>query len=187
MVRNKNVKPRTNQQSSASHPMGNQYGRGRNNGNNYRGGSSQMAGGRNYYEQNSTQYTNQSQQFYHHHQQGPSQNSSYRSNNNNNNRQPPSSGSRQRLNSNRSNNSRQYSDTNEPRTKGISESSNDINNNSVSSGILFYLFFSIYYSLFIESRPRLQLLPRSQKPASSDVIQTTDVSKRNANIFGCGK
>jgi hypothetical protein len=40
----------------------------------------------------------------------------------------------------------------------------------------------------IENRPRLQLLPRSQKLSSStDDSQPTETSARNSNIFGCGK
>ena len=45
----------------------------------------------------------------------------------------------------------------------------------------------------LENRPRLQLLPRSQKLSSStDDNQTPDpttttTTARNANIFGCGK
>ncbi|CAF4866149.1 unnamed protein product, partial [Rotaria socialis] len=180
VVRNKNPKTRMNQQT-ASRPMNNQYGRGRNNVNDRRGGPPQMTGGRNYYEQNPAQYMNQhQQQSYRHQQQGPSQShmgSSYRTNNNNtnydnNNRNPPSSESRQRLNSNRSNTSRTQNDNSERTKTGTSESSNDINNNSASS----------------ENRPRLQLLPRSQKASSStDEAPTSEPAGRNSNIFGCGK
>ncbi|CAF5118384.1 unnamed protein product, partial [Rotaria magnacalcarata] len=175
VVRNKNPKTRMNQQTS-SRPMNNQYGRGRSNVNDRRGGPPQTTGGRNYYEQNPAQYMNQhQQQSYRHQQQGPSQShmsSSYRANNNNNNRNPPSSESRQRLNSNRSNTSRTQNDNIERTKTGTSESSNDINNNSVSS----------------ENRPRLQLLPRSQKISSStDEAPTSEPAGRNSNIFGCGK
>lgn len=67
--------------------------------------------------------------------------------------------SRQRLNSNRSNTSRSYHD--EDTSKPVST----------------------------ENRPRLQLLPRSQKLSSStDDNQTPDATTaRNSNIFGCGK
>jgi hypothetical protein len=39
----------------------------------------------------------------------------------------------------------------------------------------------------IENRPRLQLLPRSQKLSSStDDNQPVESPSRNSNIFGCG-
>ncbi|CAF2824462.1 unnamed protein product [Rotaria sp. Silwood2] len=169
---------RTNQQSSSSsHSMGNQSTRNRNSGNHYRGGTSHMVGGRNYSEQLPTQYLNHPQQFYYQQQTPPQlhMGSSYRmnnNNNNNNNRHQPSSGSRQRLNSNRSNSSRNYNDNNGRIKKETSESSNDIDNNSVPA----------------ENRPRLHLLPRSQKLSSStDDNQTTEPSTRNSSIFGSGK
>jgi len=55
--------------------------------------------------------------------------------------------------------------------KGNNDDLNDINNNSVST----------------ENRPRLQLLPRSQKPSSTDNNQTPESGTRNASIFGSGK
>ncbi len=40
----------------------------------------------------------------------------------------------------------------------------------------------------LENRPRLQLLPRSQKLSSStDNNQPVESSTRNSSIFGCGK
>jgi len=140
--------------------MGNQSMRGRNNGN-YMTGS-----GRNYYDQTlPSSYSNQSQQYYHHNSQIPplplNMGLSYH-----NNRQQLSSGSRQRLNSNRSNNSRNGKNL----TSTTSNSSYDIN------------------PTLAENRPRLQLLPRSQKPSSStEDKQPIGSSTRNSSIFGSGK
>jgi RNA recognition motif-containing protein len=174
VVRNKNPKSRTNQQPSSAHSMGNQPGRGRN----YRGGVSQMSGsggGRGYYEQISPQYLNQSQQFYHHQQAPPPLHMglSYHNNNHNRHQQPAEGGgSRQRLNSNRSNNGRNYNDNNGRSKKGNNDHIDEIPDNSVPA----------------ENRPRLQLLPRSQKLSSStDDNQTPEPVTRNASIFGCGK
>lgn len=142
IVRNKNPKSRPNQQQpSSARSMGNQSGRGRN----HRGGGpSQMSGGGNrpYYEQMPTQYANRSQPFYHH-QQGPPplhMGLSYHQNQNQN-RHPQSSsgGSRQRLNSNRSNNGRNYHENNErPKQEHV----NDLPENSAPSGILSRCLFT---------------------------------------------
>ncbi|CAF1018818.1 unnamed protein product [Adineta steineri] len=172
VVRNKNPKPRTNQQSSSRPMSGNQSVRGRNNGNYHRGGGApQMSGGRGYYNQFSPQYSNQAQQFYHHQQAPPPplhMGLSYHVNNNNNN----TNTNRQRLNSNRSNNSRSYPDNSGRIRKGNSETLPDVDNSSVAA----------------ENRPRLQLLPRSQKLSSStDDNPTPEPGARNSNIFGVGK
>ncbi|CAF0876301.1 unnamed protein product [Adineta ricciae] len=173
VVRNKNVKSHPNQHFSSGSMGGNQSGRGRNNGNFHRGNVSQMSGGRGFYDQFSSQYSDQSQQFYHYQHGHPSSlhtGMSYHMNNNNNNNH---SHNRQRVNSNRSNrNNRNYSDNDRRLTKGLSESSTDHDSTSVSA----------------ENRPRLQLLPRSQKLSSStDDNQTSEPVSRSANIFGSGK
>ena len=111
--------------------MGNQTGRGRG----HRGGGpSQMStGGRPYYEQTPSQYINRSPPYYQH-QQGPQplhMGLSYHQNNNQNRHQPPSGGSRQRLNSNRSNNGRNYQENNE---RPKSDHGNDLPENPVPAG-----------------------------------------------------
>ncbi|UJR21382.1 hypothetical protein I4U23_024474 [Adineta vaga] len=176
VVRNKNVKSRPNQHSSSRPMSGTQSVRGRNNGNNYnRGGVTQMSGGRGFYDQFSPQYSNQSQQFYHHQQGYPPPlhiGLSYHMNNNSHHRQPQQQPPRQRVNSNRSNTNRNYLDEDERARKGENENSNSLDNNSVAA----------------ENRPRLQLLPRSQKLSSStDDNQTPEPVSRNAGIFGSGK
>jgi len=92
-----------------------------------------------------------------------------------NNRHQTSSGPRQKLNSNRTNNNRNYRDDQSSRngkrlTSTTSSSSYDINTTSP------------------ENRPRLQLLPRSQKLSSStDDSQPIESPIRKSSIFGCGK
>ncbi len=166
--------------------MGNPLMRGRN------GGNYMPSGGRNYYDQMSSSYSNQPQPYYHHHN---SQNPpvplhiglSYHDN-----RQQPSSGSRQRLNSNRSNNNRNYHDEQSNRdekrlTPTTSSSSHDINTTALGMFIKENRFIFILFSI-LENRPRLQLLPRSQKLSSSaDDNQPTQPATRNLNIFGSGK
>ncbi|CAF4406004.1 unnamed protein product, partial [Adineta steineri] len=85
----------------------------------------------------------------------------------NNNRPPSISGSRQRLNSNGTTNNRD-----EKNSTSTSNSLHDINSNTIST----------------ENRPRLQLLPRSQKvqPSTND-NQSKEPATRNTSIFGCGK
>lgn len=112
--------------------MGNQTGRGRNQ---RGGGPSQMsAGGRPHYEQTPSQYPNRSPPYYHHQQQGPPplhMGLSYHQNNDHNRHQPPSGGSRQRLNSNRSNNGRNYQENNE---HSKVDQGNDLPENPVPAG-----------------------------------------------------
>ncbi|UJR28063.1 hypothetical protein I4U23_009319 [Adineta vaga] len=77
---------------------------------------------------------------------------------------------RQQLNFNRSNNNRDYTD--DKRLMSTSYSSDNFNTNTSSS----------------ENRPRLQLLPRSQKlPPTAENNRSTESTLRNSNIFGCGK
>ena len=189
VVRNKNPKPRPNQQQqqpSSVRAMGNQSGRGRI----HRGGGpSQMSGGnRPYYEQMPTQYANRSQPFYHH-QQGPPplhMGLSYHQNNNQNRHGQSSGGSRQRLNSNRSNNGGSYHENNE---RSKRDPVNDLPEDSAPAGILSRNIHSLLVFTLknLENRPRLQLLPRSQKLSSStDDNQTPEPGARKASIFGSG-
>lgn len=129
----------------------------------------------------SPSYSNQPQQYYH--------------NNNNNNRNQPSAGSRQRQNSNRTNHNRQYRDNQSYREEKrvTSATSNNVpETDAIPAGteLLFHSFCcsSIYvYDSYIENRPRLQLLPRSQKLSSSDDKPPSDQGARNKSIFGSGK
>lgn len=71
----------------------------------------------------------------------------------------------QRVNSNRSNKNRDCVDNNNKQVMSNSYSSDNL-----------------------ESRPRLQLLPRSQKlPCTNEENSAIESSSRNTSIFGCGK
>lgn len=149
-VRNKTPKTRNNNNNNNNNQQ--QPGHGRNNN-----------GGRSFYDHFSSQYhQGQSHQMgYSYHNNHPRQQQQQQ----HYHHQQASGYSRQRLNSNRSNTSRNYHD--EEPSKPVST----------------------------ENRPRLQLLPRSQKLSSStDDNQTPDATTttttpttRNSNIFGCGK
>jgi hypothetical protein len=123
--------------------MGNQSMRGRNGGNFSRGiPSSQIsAGERSYYDQMPPSYSNQSQYYYHQHNSQAIPPPLHIGLSYQNNRQQPSSETQPRLNSNRTNNNRNYRDDqsskNDKRlTSTTSNSSHDINSNTISSGIL---------------------------------------------------
>jgi hypothetical protein len=165
IVRNKTPKSRINQYTP-TRPTGNPLMRGHNNGN-YTRGLPLSGNGRQFYDQrSSSSYSNQSQPYYHNNSQIQPvplhMGLSYP-----NNRQFQPSESRQRLNSNRSNNNR-----NEKRLTSTTGSHSSYEISTAPS----------------ENRPRLQLLPRSQKLSSStDNNQPVESSTRNSSIFGCGK
>ncbi|CAF3827121.1 unnamed protein product [Adineta steineri] len=166
-VRNQTSKSRLNQRTPPN-LMNNQSMHGRNTGNySQRHIPSQMSGNeRTYNDRMTSSYSNQSQQ--HHNSQTLSNSGNQGSSSYYNNNRPPSiSGSRQRLNSNGTTNNRD-----EKNSTSTSNSLHDINSNTISA----------------ENRPRLQLLPRSQKvqPSTND-NQSKEPATRNTSIFGCGK
>jgi len=150
--------------TNKTRPMGNPGNRGRNNGNYNRGGG----GGRGFYDQMSSQYYNQPQQYYqprgNAHHMGANYHHQNQNQNQNNQRHPGSAGNRQRHNSNLSTNSRSHHENND-RTDELNET-----------------------PVPAENRPRLQLLPRSQKPPSApEENASNEPAARNASIFGSGK
>ncbi|CAF0798815.1 unnamed protein product [Rotaria sordida] len=166
---------KTSKLPTPSRLMGNQSIRGRNS----RGlQSSQISNDeRRYYDQmsSSSSYPNQSQQYYHHHHNSQIQlppvhiGLSYH-----HDRNQTSLGSRQKSNFN----NRNYRDEQSNRDGKCLTSTT--NNNS--------LHDTDMSTISSENRPRLNLLPRSQKvSSSSDDKSSVEPSTRNASIFGCGK
>jgi hypothetical protein len=117
--------------------MSNTSNRGRNNGNYHRdGGSTQMSSGRGYCEQTAPSYPNQSTPYYQ--QQGPTSLNTNVGYSHTNNRHSGSAGSRQRVNSNRSSNSRSHNDDYVRSARGNTTSSNDMNDSPISTGKIYF-------------------------------------------------
>ncbi|CAF1684233.1 unnamed protein product [Rotaria magnacalcarata] len=174
-----NVRDKIPKSQTLPRLMSNQLMRGRNDGNYSRGlpSSQTSTGDRTFYDQLS--YANEPQQYYHHHPHHNSQmqqppvpmNLLYH-----HNRNQTSAGSRQRSNFNKTNNNRNYrddpSDRDEKRLTSATSNTSAQNTNTVSA----------------ENRPRLQLLPRTQKSSSPvDDKKPAEGAVRNSSIFGLGK
>ncbi|CAF2731978.1 unnamed protein product [Rotaria sp. Silwood2] len=186
---------KTSKLHTSSRLMGNQSMRGRNS----RGfPSSQISNDdRLYYDQMPSSYSNQSQQYYHPQNSQVPSSSLHMGLSYHQNRNQISLGSRQKTNSN----NRNYQDEQSYRGDGkrLTSTTNnnslpDTNMNTISSGIIkktidyFESFIYLFISFNIENRPRLQLLPRSQKVSPSvDEKPSVEPAARNINIFGLGK
>ncbi|CAF3339390.1 unnamed protein product [Rotaria sp. Silwood1] len=163
---------KTSKLHTSSHLMGNQSMRGRNS----RGlQSSQISNNeRLYYDQMSSSYSNQSQQYYHHQNSQVQPPPLHMGLSYHYNRNQTSLGSRQKSNPH----NRNYRD--EQSNRDDKNLTSTTNNNSLHDTNMNTISF--------ENRPRLQLLPRSQKVSSSvDDKPSVGPATRNVSIFGSGK
>lgn len=152
-----------------------------------RGGSS-SGPNRQFFDQMSSSYSNRSQSYYHtntpmtsnpihtdfHYQNNRSQASS-------------ASGSRSRFNSNRNSRTDQSSPNGKRLISTTSNSSYEISSTSSGKFDRSMSLVDKISSVMLENRPRLKLLPRSQKLSSStDDQESLELPTRNLNIFGSG-